>query len=215
MRFGAMLLLVLGAAVPSWAGQAPAEPPAGEIGRGGSSRLIWGPTGRLLAPGHTTVTTYQLFAVPVVQTGLTSRMQLGIGAPFYYSLLVAPKFQVVSRGKLDVAAGAAHVWAPGGNGGYGYVASTYGRDDAAITMTAGVVYDSSGVTAPAVTIGGERRLSPRVVWITENYLSPGGVMTAGGFRITGPNKTVDLVLSWLITEDGVLPMPILNIGWRY
>ena len=34
----------------------------------------------------------------------------------------------------------------------------------------------------------------------------------GGIR---PNKSVDFVLGWLIADEGVAPLPMLNIGWKY
>jgi len=222
MRLALAALFVIATAMPAGAGQL-ADPPAAGPERGGSSRVIWGPTGRLLAPGETTVTTYQLFVVPAVQVGITSRFQLGIGAPAYRSVLIAPKVKVYSRGasersslRTDIAAGVAHAWVPGvGGGGYAYVATTYGTIDAAVTVTGGVFYDSSGATKPVLAVGGERRLSPRVVWITDNHFTRDGVLTAGGFRITGPNKSVDFVLGWLIADEGIAPLPMLNIGWKY
>jgi hypothetical protein len=222
MRLALAALFVIATAMPARAGQA-ADLPAPVPERGGSSRVIWGPTGRLLAPGETTVTTYQLFVVPAVQVGITSRLQLGIGAPIYRGVLIAPKVKVYSRGgsdrsslRTDIAAGVAHAWLPGiGGGGYAYVATTYGAIDAAVTLTGGMYYDSSGATKPVLAVGGERRLSPRVVWITDNHFTSDGVLAAGGFRLTGPNKSVDFVLGWLITEHGVAPLPMLNVGWKY
>lgn len=211
MRLRIAFVLVLVAASPALA--QPADP--------GSSRLVWGPTGRLVAAGETTVTTYQLFAVPTVQVGVTSKFQMGFGTPIYRSVLLSPKLQLYSSRaadpssrRTDVAGGVVHVWIPGvGAGGYGYVAATHGKPDAAVTVSGGVVYGDG--RHAIVSVGGERRLSPRVVWITENYFTREGVMTSGGFRIAGPNKSVDLVLGWLITEQGIAPLPVLNIGWRY
>ena len=214
MRYLLSTLLLLVGTATVVAGQE-ASAPRDDARQGGSSRLIWGPTGRMLAPGHTTVTTHQLFVVPVVQVGVTSRLQMGIGTPFFRGVLIAPKVQVLTRGKTAMAAGVAHVWMQGaGTGGFGYVATTYGTADAAVTVTGAMLYGDDERT-PLLSVGGERRLSPRVVWITENHISRGGVVTSGGFRITGPNKTVDLALAWSITEQGVFPMPLLNIGWRY
>lgn len=214
MRWSAAIVILFGLSTPV-AAQSVVEPPA-VPGPGGSARVIWGPSGRLLAPGQTTFTTYQLFMVPVVHAGITSRFQLGIGAPIYRGILVAPKVQVFQRGKTAVAAGIIHGWLPGIAGaGYGYVASTYGTADGAVTVTGGMVYDGEGRTEPVLSLAGERRLSPRTVWITENYVTRAGVMTAGGFRIAGPNKAVDFVMGWLITDHGVAPMPMMNIAWKY
>ena len=211
MKSSLGLLLLLTTAAPALA----------QSTEGGSSRVIWGPSGRLLSPGETTVTTYQVFVVPAVQIGITPRFQLGVGTPFFRGVLIAPKVQVYSSAaadglRTDIAAGVAHAWLPGiGGGGYGYIATTYGTSDTAITITGGVVYDSAGTRKPVLAVGGERRLSPRVVWITDNHFTGDGVLTAGGFRFTGPNKSVDLVLGWMITEHGISPLPMLNIGWKY
>jgi hypothetical protein len=213
MRSCAALIVLVGFATPAAAQSTTTDPPAE---RGGSARVIWGPSGRLLAPGQATVTTYQLFMVPVVHVGVTSRFQLGVGAPIYRGVLLAPKVQVFQRDGVAVAAGVSHAWMPGiGGGGYGYVASTFGTNEASVTVTGGAVYDVDGRTQPVLSVGAERRLSPRVIWITENYVTGGGVMTAGGFRIAGPNKAVDLVMGWLINEHGVAPLPMLNIAWKY
>src|SRR5262245_12833306 len=113
MRLCAVPFILLCLATPALAGQSPGDQPPPSDDDRGSARVIWGPSGRLLAPGQTTVMTYQLFMVPVVHVGITSRFQLGVGTPLYRGVLVAPKVQVFQRGRTAVAAGVAQAWLPG------------------------------------------------------------------------------------------------------
>jgi hypothetical protein len=190
-------------------------PPAGDAG---STRLIYGPTGRVLEPGRGHMTVFGLFSVPTLHVGVTPRFQVGFGAPFYRSGLLAPKVQLLQRGRTSVAAGVVHVWIPGadGSGGYAYVAATYGERDGAVTVVGGRFYSTAREPgAYVVSIGGERRLSPKVVWITENHVTRGGVFTSGGFRRHGPRRYVDFIMGWVISEHGVAPVPMLNAGWWF
>ena len=61
--------------------------------------------------------------------------------------------------------------------GIAYGVMTHGAPDGAVTLGVGYTYrarpDAEGGAA-IVMIGGERRVSPRVKLITENYLARGG-----------------------------------------
>jgi hypothetical protein len=169
------------------------------------------------APNTGQLVGYGAFLFPVMQAGLTRRVSLGLGTPAATLfcgcvpvVLVAPKVQLVNRSALAVAAGSAHVITSGADGGYAYLVSTVGSADAALTLGVGRLYARGGGTT-VLTIGAERRLTPRVVWVTENYAHRHGVMTSGGFRVHGSHWSVDLALGWFI-HDGVFVAPMLNVA---
>lgn len=184
---------------------------------GSGARLIFGQTARPLPKGESYFVSHMLFFVPVGRTGITDRFSLAVGAPAYLTVLVGPKFQIRSGDRLSIAAGGDFVWVPMGNhsAGYAYVVATAGGPKAAVTIGLGQPL-GGGERGPLLfTIGGEKRISPKVIWITENYITRGGVMSSGGFRIHGPKKFVELVMEWMISKDVVLPLPIMNFGWRF
>ena len=216
-----LVAIVFVAGVPSAAGAqdiAP-SPPEASPATAPASRLIFGPTARMPAVGGGHLVGFQGYAVTMAQVGLTPRVALGLGAPITplfcgcgAAVVLAPKFQLANRGRTTVATGLAHLWAfGGGNAGYGYVVATHGTKDAAVTVGTGAIYEAGSDPTLLVSFGAERRLGSRGVWVTENYFSPDGVMTSGGFRVHGTHWSVDLALGWFIGNGSVLPLPVVNV----
>ena len=89
-----------------------------------------------------------------------------------HPLWVTPKLQIVASKELDVAVGTMHFFGIEDlNGGIAYAVATHGQPDAAVTVGAGWGYSGSNVGSAIIMLGGERRMSPRTKFITENYVS--------------------------------------------
>jgi hypothetical protein len=173
------------------------------------SRLIIGPTGRLLAPGEGYLSFDALF-VATVQVGVTRHFSMGGGALIIpiampRPMWVTPKVQLYGSERLNVAAGVIHMFVPGEmRSGFAYTVATIGGHERSMTIGGGALYvddvdDRRGPgSVPVVVIGGERRVSPRVSFLTENYLGRHGGLVTGGFRW---RRNV-----WQVKAGGVLPI---------
>jgi hypothetical protein len=183
--------LILGAAFVLIPVQAAAQAAAPDVAPADSSRLVIGPTGRLLAPGEGYVSFDALF-VATVQVGVTPHFSMGGGALIIpiampRPMWVTPKVQLYGSERLNVAAGVIHAFVPGEmRTGFAYTVGTIGGRERSMTVGGGVLYaddvdDRRGPgSTPVVVIGGERRVNPRASFITENYLGRhGGLLTAG------------------------------------
>ena len=187
---------------------APARAPA--------TRLIFGSTARMPAPGAGELVGFEAYGLTVINAGVSPRVSLGVGTSPFSALclcqpmvLIAPKVQLVNRRRLTMAAGATRLINTGTDVGYRYIVATFGDADTAITVGGGHAYqgDNGRLT---LSFGAERRLSPRVVWVTENYLHSKGVLTSGGFRVHGTHWSVDLALAWFLQKDFLIA-PTVNV----
>jgi hypothetical protein len=123
---------------------------------------------------------------------VTDRLSIGVGKPFYFmnaTTYVTPKYQVYRGDKACVSTGLVHVFIPGtGMGGLVYSSATIGRPEGAITVGGGWVHaegdDERGGTA-VVMIGGDKRLTRRTSFVTDNYIFAGGAIISGGARWVG------------------------------
>ena len=98
-----------------------------------------------------------------------------------------------------------------------YGVATWGSMDA--SLTAGVGYGYIGGTLanqPVLMLGGESRMSPRLSFVTENYLFPGsnGLISAA-IRFMGQDIAVDLGLARPVTSDDSVTIPVLNFMWKW
>ena len=147
----------------------------------------------MLAPGQVTIAGYGAF-IPTVQVGVSRRFSVGAGTlpvstgapswPFW----ITGKVQVYSGEATQVAAGLVTASVIGsGTGGFAYVVSTTGTADGSYTIGALVGFlatdDGSGVALPMIQIGGERRLGPRVTFVTENVIGRYGATLMTGVRL--------------------------------
>ncbi len=197
-----------------------------------ATRLFFSSTARPLAKGEGYVSSYFLF-FPMVAYGVTDRITLAAGTPILPGLMgrmwyFAPKVTLVNHEKLSVAVGALGVWIPeiadGSSVGIGYVSSTYGTRDRAVTVGAGWGYFSDGGTTdfssrPVFVLGGERRVSASIKLITENWLafnsgSVGGI-ASGGVRFIGSRLSSDLGLGAAVGATGGCCFPMVNFVYSF
>ena len=202
------IMLILSVLIPIQAEAQEATAAAGDVTPSDTSRLVIGPTGRMLAPGQGYVAFDGLF-MATVEVGLTRQFSMGGGTflvplgaahPFW----ITPKIQLYGSDRTNIAAGVVHMSIPGeARSGYAYTVGTVGGLDASLTIGGGVLYvddadDRHGPAfAPVMVVGGERRYKPRVSFVTENYLGPHGGLISGGFRWRFTN--------WQVNLGGVAP----------
>jgi hypothetical protein len=196
--------------------QAAAQAAAPDVAPADPSRLIIGPTGRMLAPGQGYVTFDALF-VATVQVGVTPHFSMGGGALIIpielpRPLWVTPKVQLYGSERLNVAAGVIHMFVPGEvRTGFAYTVGTIGGREKSMTIGGGVLYadDVDDRRGPGsvlvVVIGGERRVNPSASFLTENYLGRHGGLVTGGLRWRRG--------AWQLKAGGILPIVYGYFGY--
>lgn len=188
---------------------------------GTATQLFLAPTGRSLPKGHVYLKGLQIGA-PMLQVGVTDRLSIGAASPVLAGgtlIVLTPKLQVQRSAVTSTSIGIAQFVSLGrysGGQGVAYVAHTRELPGGAIHVAAMSVYDGAGfVTGPGVMVGGEKRLTPRATFITENYLLGHTPILSAGVRLRGSRMTCDLGWMQTRTRHGLLGGLILNAGWRF
>ncbi len=183
------------------------------------TRLFIAPTGRMLAKGEGYFSdTYLLLLL--FAGGLTSRFTLGGGLSIVPSddffrnniYYITPKVGIVQRPNVNVAAGAFVGFAGWeiaddeqdvGSFGILYGVATFGSSDAHLTVGSGLGYGGGDVAdRPIFMLGGERRMTRRTSFVSENYLLPeSNAAISYGIRFFGEKLSVDLAFWNAFGED--------------
>jgi len=188
-----------------------------------ATRLFFGPTARSLPKGHGYIGVYEII-LPFVQVGLTDRLSLGVGTPLLFGddidrpYWISPKAQVLDRPRAKAAVGLIHISAGGDDQvGIAYGVTTFGRDDAAVTVGAGYAYQAGGKGGGAViTVAGEQRVHRRLKLITENYFWEGGSgLASGGVRFIGDRLSADVGIVVPFGGEGFVAFPVVNFVWVF
>lgn len=186
------------------------------------TRLFFAPTGRSLKKGEAYFGVYQVL-LPFVQYGVTDRFSIGGGTPLLYGggdppFWFTPKLQVAKAGSIEASIGVLHFVNMGdASVGIAYAVVTHGNNDNAATFGAGYAYSSADRRrdgAPVVMIGGEKRVSRRLKFVTENYWFSGVGLVSGGVRFLGERLSADLGLVSPITGDFFVVVPMINFVWK-
>jgi hypothetical protein len=197
------------------------------------SRLFFSPTGRTLPRGSGYFGVYELF-IPFVAYGVTDRLLIAGGSPFYLALLggefappvyFGPKLQVVATPAASASVGALAVYIPddGDEGddhvfGIAYGVGTFGSPDRSLSVGLGWGYQGSDFTSrPLVMVGGETRMSRSVKLVTENLFVPGeeGVILSGGVRLFGERLSADAGLGGFVdSNDVTCCLPMVNFVYH-
>jgi len=186
------------------------------------SHLFFGGTARSLPAGEGYFSLREL-GLPTFQIGITDRFSVGAGTPLMIPGRIAwfsPKYEMYRGPSTSVAAGLIHV-AAFGEGGItvAYGVATTGNAGGAVSYGVGVARgfsdDSSGHILVGM-VGGQRRLSARTAFVTENYLVAGVAMVSGGVRHSRGRFSADLGLMTMISREGLVPPgPIINLAWKF
>lgn len=174
-----------------------------------ATRLLFAPTGRMLAKGEGYFNDTYLFLVSV-QGGLSSRFNLGGGMSVLpldnftdNALFITPKIGVIASPKFNLAVGGLAGFVgglvdEGVNSSFGviYAVGTAGSPDASISFGSGLAYAGGNFADyPVAMLGAETRLSRRVAFVTENYLVPNddvNSVISYGLRFFGEKLSADL-----------------------
>lgn len=196
------------------------------------TRLFFSPTGRTLEKGSGYFGVYELF-IPFVAYGVTDRVMLVGGSPFYLAFLgdvappfyFGPKVQVVDGAKFDGSVGALAVFVPvsgssdgGDNFGIVYGVGSYGDADNAVTAGMGFGYVGSDFSSrPVLMLGGEARTGRSIKLITENLVVPGedGVLLSAGIRFFGERLSADAGLVGDAGSGGGCCLPVVNFVYNF
>jgi len=188
------------------------------------TRLFFAPTGRSLEQGDAYFGVYEVL-LPFVQVGITDRISIGGATPLFFGtgagqpFWVTPKIQVLRTRSTQGSVGILHFMNMGDyNAGIAYGVVTQGTADAAITVGGGYAYasaDESREGAPVVMLGGEKRLSKRLKFITENYWFSGVGLVSGGVRFLGDRLSVDVGMVSPLGVDGFIAFPMINFVRKF
>jgi hypothetical protein len=194
-----------------------------------ASRLIFAPSGRMLAKGEGYFSDFWIF-FPGVAAGITDRFTIGGGMSIFPFLgfdeqvfFFTPKVGVIQRERFNAAVGALAIAVPNfddtdtrESAGLLYGVGTWGSTDR--SFTAGIGYGYHGGTLfqePVFMVGGEVRAAPRLSLVTENYLVQDFGLITGGIRFLAQDISVDLALAQPITTTGGFPIPLLGFMWKW
>ena len=184
-----------------------------------NTRLMFAPTARSLRRGEGYFGVY--YVLPFVQVGVTDRLSIGGGTPLVFGddarpVWFTPKLQVLARENVQAALGVIHITGVDDlNAGVAYGVATLGPEDKAATIGLGYAYSGDNRSA-ILMVGGERRQSRRIKWITENWFWGGGGhgFVSGGVRFLGERLTADLSLLVPLVEE-TIALPVVSFSWSF
>ena len=184
-----------------------------------TTRLYFSPTARMLKKGEGYFSDYMLF-FPGVAYGFSDNFTFGAGMTlipgvdidnqiFYFT----PKFGLKTSHNSNIAAGALILALPEIDDRSPVVGllcgvGTFGDPDGSLTVGLGYGFvEDEIVDKPMFMIGGEKRISRRVSFVSENWVFPevDQPLVSGGFRFFGEGLSVDLALINTIGEDTIFP----------
>jgi len=193
---------------------------------GGTTTLFFGATARSLPAGHGYFTIRE-FLLPSVQFGVTDRFSFGAGTVLVAPgrvVTLTPKYEIYRGASSSVAAGMLHAAAFGtAQVNVVYAVGTRGSEEGAVSggVGFGTIIESGHRPSRGtiVMIGGQRRLSARTSFVTENYAFPeaGGAVVMFGVRRSRGTFAVDVgtMLAFSVNQTRALPAPIINMSWGF
>jgi hypothetical protein len=197
-----------------------------------TTRLFFAPTGRMLPKGEGYFSDYYLF-FPGFSYGFSDRVTVGGGMSIFPGVsfneqlfFIAPKVGLVSSESVNLAFGALIMHVPSDDwdgdlraAGILYGVGTFGSTDASFTVGAGFGFVGGNLEErPMVMVGGEKRLTRTLAFVTENWIFPGidEPLISYGFRFFGERISVDLGLANVLGEEAIFPgVPYLDFVVRF
>jgi hypothetical protein len=197
-----------------------------------TTRLYFSPTAFMLNKGEGYFADYYIF-FPGFAYGITNNITLGGGLSLipganmseqiYY---FTPKIGLKAGEKIHVAVGALVIKVPDFDdedesplAGILYGVGTYGHPDASLTFGLGYGFvDNELADKPLILIGGEKRLSRRIGFVSENFIFPGvdNPMVSYGIRFFGEKLSVDLALWNTLGKDALFPgFPYIDFVYSF
>ena len=231
-RFGVLVNLAAATvlfAIPAVGLAQTASPSVPERSIAGT-RLLFGPNGRLLPPGHGYVS-FDGLILSSVNIGVTRWLSFGAGTTLLWDASsprpywVVPKVRLWAHDRTSIAFCLVRAQLPDRHSmGLAYVVGT--RGDAARSFTIGVAvayvvdrdgdeFDDAGAS-PALVIGGERRLTEHWTLISENYVTWAATVSSLGFRLRRGSLSLDLVGGLAVLYgEGAVGGPGISLAWHF
>jgi hypothetical protein len=186
-----------------------------------TTRLIFGPTGRMLAQGEGYFADHDI-AVGSIAVGVTDRFMIGGGGllvPSSQLWFVTPKVGIIQGENFNLAVGVlAGGWGSDGTAGVGYVVGTFGGTDNNLTVGVGNGFvGSTAARDQVIMLGGQTRATRRISFVTENYLTTANsdVLFSYGIRFLGEKFSTDVAF-FNLSSDPVWPgIPFVGVSVKF
>ena len=197
-----------------------------------ATRLFFAPTARMLKKGDGYLSNHWLFLMDGYK-GVTDRFTLGGAMTLFPSdnflknnaYFISPKVAITQSDRFNTAAG---VWlgaAPfsddeGSVNSFGivYGVATWGGNDGAFTFGGGYGFaEGKAARNPMVMLGGTRRLSRRLSFVSENWLFPNteNPLVSAGIRTIGESVSWDLGFLTVLGTGTTIPVPWIGVAWKF
>lgn len=196
-----------------------------------ATRLYFAPTGRMLPKGGGYIADYYLF-FPSFNYGVSSNLSLGGGFSIFPTgnmydqiYFFTPKVGLKRSETLNIAVGALVLKIPGIDDDNTplvsvlYGTGTWGSIDQ--SLTCGIGYGMVGsklANKPMIVLGGEKRLTHRLAFVTENWIIPGvdNALVSYGIRFLTEKFTTDFALLNITGEDSIFPgIPYIDFVYNF
>jgi hypothetical protein len=191
-----------------------------------SSRLFFAPTGRTLPAGSGYFTDYYI-VFPTVGFGVSDRVMVSGGVSIIPGsdqlVYFAGKVGVVQKPAAAVALGAFWATVPNESDaqlGMGYVVTTFGSEDNAITLLGGLPFTTHDLAPqPLFVVGGETRIGSGSKFMVEGWKLPeeSSVPVLFGIRAFGRQLSVGFGLIYVFPNSiegwPFIPWGDFSIRW--
>lgn len=191
-----------------------------------TTRLFFSPTARMLPKGGGYFSDHYIF-FPAITVGITDYFTLGGGLSIFPGIsmsdqvfYVTPKIGGQINDNLNLAAGTLLLSISSENetAGILYGVATYGKTDASLTLGLGYGFINGDLAArPVIMFGGEKRLTRRMTFVSENWIYPGEApLISYGFRFFGESLSVGLAAINTLGEGFTFPgVPYLDFAINF
>jgi hypothetical protein len=196
-----------------------------------TTRLYFAPTGRMLPKGGGYIADYYLF-FPSFNYGVSSKVSLGGGFSIFPTgsmsdqvYFFTPKISIKRSKYTNIAAGALLLKIPDSDNentplvSVLYGVSTWGTPGRSITVGFGYgMVDDDFADRPMIVLGGEKRMTRRTAFVTENWVIPGldDALASYGIRFIANNFTTDFALINTIGSHTIFPgIPYIDFVFNF
>jgi hypothetical protein len=198
-----------------------------------ATRLFFGPTARMLKKGEGYIANHRLFVMDGYG-GVTDRFTIG-GAMSLFptdnflkdnAYFLSPKIAVTQGERFNSAAG---VWLGGApfndevegdfTFGIAYGVATWGGPEGAFTLGGGYGFAEGKLARnPMVMVGGTKRLSRRLSFVTDNWVFPNvedHPLVSVGLRTIGESVSWDFGAVTVLGTSETVFVPWLGASWKF
>ncbi len=196
-----------------------------------TTRLYFAPTGRMLPKGKGYIADYYLF-FPSFNYGVSSNVSLGGGFSIFPTgnmsdqiYFFTPKMGLNRSENLNIAAGALILKMPDFDDEDSplvsvlYGTCTYGASEGSLTFGFGYgMVEKKLADKPMVVLGGEKRLTRRLAFVSENWTIPGveNALVSYGIRFLTEKFTTDFAFLNVTGDEAIFPgIPYIDFVYNF